>query len=158
MFSVWPIVDVDDLLSRLNETLDLLDYALVLATAAATLGQLKNTVTLAGQCPSAELCEAEYQRARYALQSRDDTPNLTWLRAVFFLHAYHENRQPGAVKSALYLREAIALAQLMDLQDENLNRHLSAEEVRLRRKIFWLLFVTERCVNSSVRAYPYAQC
>ncbi|KAH7117200.1 hypothetical protein B0J13DRAFT_570872 [Dactylonectria estremocensis] len=144
MFSVWPIVDTDNLISRLNDRSGLYDYALALATAAATMGQLKAALNLPGQCPSAELCEAECQRVHYALQSRNDSPNLTRLRAAFFLHAYHENRERGSVKSFLYLREAISLAQLMDLHDETSYEHIPADQARLRKRIFWLLFITER--------------
>ncbi|KAM5388015.1 hypothetical protein ACJA88_001275 [Fusarium oxysporum] len=39
MYSVWPIVDADDLVSRLDDKGDLYNYALALATAAATLDQ-----------------------------------------------------------------------------------------------------------------------
>ncbi|KAK2007464.1 hypothetical protein LZ32DRAFT_50102 [Colletotrichum eremochloae] len=147
MFPVWPIVDTGDLISRLKSKFDLYDYALALATAAATLSQLKATINLPGQCPSAELCEAECQRVRYTLQSRDDAPNLTWLRVAFFLHAYHENRQRGGVKSVLYLREAISLAELMGLYAETSHQPIPIQQVCLRRRIFWLLFITERYTN-----------
>lgn len=155
MFSVWPIVDTDNLISRLNDRSGLYDYALALATAAATMGQLKASLNLPGQCPSAELCEAECQRVHYALQSRNDSPNLTRLRAAFFLHAYHENRERGSVKSFLSLREAISLAQLMDLHDETSYEHIPADQARLRKRIFWLLFITERYVTLGPRITHY---
>lgn len=104
MFSVWPIVDVDDLLSRLNETFDLLDYALVLATAAATLGQLKNTVTRAGQCPSAELCEAEYQRARYVFNESLTPSHLEELSTVVHIASMFPTCTGGHRNSVVFAR------------------------------------------------------
>ncbi|KAH7222340.1 hypothetical protein BKA60DRAFT_566627 [Fusarium oxysporum] len=144
MYSVWPIVDADDLVSRLDDKGDLYNYALALATAAATPGQLKASASLPGQCPPADLCEAECQRVRYVLQCRDDEPNITWLRVAFFLHAYHENRLRGCTKSLLYLRKAISLAHLMDLHGESLDQHIPIDQLCLRKRMFWLLFVTER--------------
>lgn len=72
------------------------------------------------------------------------------MRTAFFLHVYHENLAPGGLKSLLYLREAITMAQIMELHRESSYEGLSDDEQQFRRRILWLLFVTERFVPSSV--------
>jgi hypothetical protein len=70
--------------------------------------------------------------------------NLNHLRIAFFLHVYHENLDPGGVKSLLYLRESITMAQIMGLHKEYSYRDLSPEEEQFRKRVVWLLFITER--------------
>lgn len=73
-----------------------------------------------------------------------DGLDLTALRTAFFLHVYHENMEPGGVKSLVFLREAITMAQMMGMHRESSYSCLPSEEQQLRRRILWLLFVTER--------------
>lgn len=89
--------------------------------------------------------EAECQRVRN-LQLAGSSANLNTLRIPFFLHVYHENLEPGGIKSLLYLREAITLAQIMHLHRESSYTSLPPSEQQIRRRILWLLFVTERGV------------
>lgn len=124
-------------------------YSLATAIAAATIAQLKQASTpMGGEPITGDFLEAECQRARslfkYGLQ-----PNLMTLRTSFFLHVYHENQQAGGGTSLLYLREAITIAQMMGLHREASYIGLSPKEQQLRRRILWLLFVTERFVVSS---------
>lgn len=72
--------------------------------------------------------------------------NLNNVRISFFLHVYYENQQSGGSESLLYLREAISLAQMMNLHRESSYANLSLEEQQIRRRVLWLLFVTERGV------------
>lgn len=44
----------------------------------------------------------------------------------------------------LHLREATAFAQILGMQDENTYLFGNAVETSRRRRLFWLLFVTER--------------
>ena len=92
---------------------------------------------------TASSMEEECQRSKLLI--KDGPPvNLNGLRIAFFLHIYHENQQPGGVKSLLYLREAITVAQILGLHRESTIVQLSVQEQQISRRILWLLFVTER--------------
>ncbi|KAI6312557.1 hypothetical protein MCOR34_005562 [Pyricularia oryzae] len=152
LFSVWPIVAVEEVMAELHRNAqDLSTYALANAIAAATVAQLK--LDGDGQTPSSATLEAEALRARRAIidgQGDDDDEepltSLDSLRTTFFLHIYHENQKPGGAKSLMYLREAITIAQMMRLHDEASYAGSSGPEQMMRRRILWLLFVTERGV------------
>jgi hypothetical protein len=148
LFPVWPIVAVEEVIAALQrDRHDVETFALALAVGAATMAQLKldrfkdNGVT--DDCTAASL-EAECQRTRVQLDG--ETANLNRLRTSFFLHIYHENLSPGGTKSLLYLREAITLAQIKGLDRARTCEMFDPAEDRLRRRILWLLFVTERGV------------
>jgi hypothetical protein len=145
MFPVWPVVRVEEVIARLqrNEE-DLENYALANAVGAATVAQLKLTrASLGGDAVTAEMMETECQRTR-SIDKAGGQVNLTTLRIAFFLHVYHENQDVGGIKSLLYLREAITIGQMMGLHKESSYLALSSEEQQIRRRILWLLFVTER--------------
>ncbi|KAK2040554.1 fungal-specific transcription factor domain-containing protein [Colletotrichum somersetense] len=149
LFPVWPIIAVEEIMASLSRDADDLEsYVLANAVGAATIAQLKLTTTDNDDPATASSMEAECQRSRMALQEREGGPpmNLNWLRTSFFLHVYHENQQPGGAKSLLYLREAITLAQIMGLHKESSYLALPLPEQQMKRRILWLLFVTERGV------------
>ncbi|KAJ4392313.1 hypothetical protein N0V93_005938 [Gnomoniopsis smithogilvyi] len=152
LFPVWPIIVVEDIIGNLlqnpadNET-----YALANAVCAAIIAQLK--LPFAGRTDdndpaTAATMAAECSRAKTSLRNSDDGPdmNLNMLRISFFQHIYHENMSPGGSKSLLFLREAITIAQIMGLHRKSTYISLPAEEQQMRRRIVWLLFVTERGV------------
>ncbi|KAF9879783.1 hypothetical protein CkaCkLH20_02594 [Colletotrichum karsti] len=149
LFPVWPIIAVEEIMASLHRDADDLEsYVLANAVGAATIAQLKLSTTDSNDPATASSMEAECQRSRMALQEREGGPpmNLNWLRTSFFLHVYHENQQPGGAKSLLYLREAITIAQIMGLHKETSYMSLPLPEQQMRRRILWLLFVTERGV------------
>lgn len=152
LFPVWPILSAEAVISRLLQgPTDTTTYALANAVCAAIIAQLKlpfegrtddndpaTAASMAGEC----------ERAKTELKQRDDGPdmNLDMLRISFFQHIYHENLSPGGSKSLLFLREAITIAQIMNLHRESSYTNLPIEQQRIRRRILWLLFVTERGV------------
>ncbi|KAE8424004.1 fungal-specific transcription factor domain-containing protein [Aspergillus pseudocaelatus] len=147
MYPVWPIVNVEEMVSALqrdtvnsdNET-----YALSTAVAAATIAQLRlEQGPGAGETITAEMLAAECLRARNLCDYRSQV-NLNSIQTSFFLHVYYENQKPGGSESLLHLREAISIAQIMGLHRESSYNSLSFEEQQLRRRVLWLLFVTER--------------
>jgi hypothetical protein len=115
-------------------------YALANAVGAATIAQLK--LNDAGECTASSM-EEECQHAK-SMNRNGAVVNLNGLRTSFFLHVYHENQEPGGTKSLLYLREAITMAQIMGLHKESSYINLSSSEQQIRRRVLWLLFVTER--------------
>lgn len=152
LFPVWPILVVEDVIgSLLQNPADNETYALANAVCAAIIAQLK--LPFAGRTDdndpaTAASMAAECSRAKTSLRSSDDGPdmNLNMLRISFFQHIYHENMSPGGSKSLLFLREAITIAQIMGLHRKSTYLSLPAEEQQMRRRIVWLLFVTERGV------------
>jgi Fungal specific transcription factor domain len=137
-------VAADDVTAALykNEE-DTLTYALANAVGAATVAQLK--LNSLADTASASSMEAECHRIKN-LECHGQFASLDTLKIAFFLHVYHENLEPGGVSSLSYLREAITLAQIMGLHRESTYTRLSSSDQELRRRIFWLLFVTERYV------------
>lgn len=126
---------------------DMETYALANAIGAATIAQLKLSRSESDSA-AGNAMEVECQRARGLMGQKT---SLNALRTAFFLHVYHENQQPGGIQSLLYLREAITLAQVMGLHRESSFNGLQAGEQQIRRRVLWLLFVTERYV----RIYPF---
>ncbi|KAJ0413758.1 fungal-specific transcription factor domain-containing protein [Aspergillus carlsbadensis] len=149
MYPVWPVVHVDNLIAGLQRDSEGTDYetrALATAVAAATMAQLrlgKNCVS--DRSITADVFASECLRARQCPEYRSIV-NLNTVRTAFFLHVYYENQQPGGSESILYLREAISLAQMMFLHREASYAGLDHEEAQIRRRVLWLLFVTERGV------------
>ncbi|PYH74342.1 Zn(II)2Cys6 transcription factor [Aspergillus vadensis CBS 113365] len=149
MYPVWPIVDVENVMSSLQQDVEENDhetYALATAVAAATIAQLRlGQNSLPDKSVTAETFAAECMKARRSCDYRSRL-NLNNVRTAFFLHVYFENHQSGASESLLYLREAITLAQMMCLHREVSYAGLPSEEQQMRRRVLWLLFVTERGV------------
>ncbi|KAK4191024.1 major facilitator superfamily domain-containing protein [Podospora australis] len=148
LFPVWPIVSVEEIIAALHrDTDDVETYTLAVAIGAATVAQLKlsrfKDPSITDNLTATDL-ETECQRTRGALSSA--STSLSRLQTSFFLHIYHENQVPGGTESLLYLREAISLAQIMGLHRPSSYLELHPTEDRLRRRILWLLFVTERGV------------
>lgn len=125
---------------------DMESYSLANAVGAATIAQLKLERSNNDDIAAAAAMESECQRARGFLQrdGREPPVNLNALRISFFLHVYHENKSPGGFRSLLYLREAITIAQIMGLHKTAAYEFLPSVEQQMRRRILWLLFITER--------------
>lgn len=154
LFPVWPILAAEDVIgSLLRDPAGVETYALANAVCAAIIAQLKLPFegrTDDGDPASAASMAAECQRAKASLLggagAGGPDMDLDMLRISFFQHIYHENLSPGGSKSLLFLREAITTAQIIGLHRRSSYASLPAEEQQMRRRILWLLFVTERGV------------
>ncbi|KUI64837.1 putative sucrose utilization protein SUC1 [Cytospora mali] len=152
LFPVWPILAAEDVIASLfKDPADLATYTLANAVCAAIIAQLKLPFegrTDDNDPATAASMAAECARTKALLQDRDDGPDATlnMLRIAFFQHIYHENQTPGGKKSLMFLREAITIAQIMGLHRKSSYALLSPDEQQIRRRILWLLFVTERGV------------
>lgn len=133
LYPIWPIVDVHILRDGLLAETDPQCHLLATAIRLATKAQLQGEALSATEAPPAGL-------------EHCDSLDLDGLRISFFLHIYHENQSPGGVKSLLYLRQALTLAQILRLDRESSYAGLPESEQQMRRRILWLLFVTERGV------------
>jgi hypothetical protein len=129
-------------------------YCFLTALSAAVIVQLNVTESLSGlnsQALNPEMmplsCSASFF-ARESLRARGDcdfiecADEYTTLSS-FFLFAYYGNMEQS--RSAwYYLREAISFALSLGLDDPETYLGLDAETHQRRRRLFWLLFVTER--------------
>ncbi|KXL41857.1 MAG: hypothetical protein FE78DRAFT_116442, partial [Acidomyces sp. 'richmondensis'] len=149
MFPVWPIVNVEEVVAALqtdSEAKDFETHALATAIASATFGQLRlDQSSLSNSTVTTNDFATACLRARNMWDYKAQV-NLNTVRTSFFLHVYYENQDSGGSQSLLYLREAITSAQMMGLHRESSYADLSLEEKQIRRRVLWLLFVTERGV------------
>jgi hypothetical protein len=153
MYPVWPVIDVDRLSSALTtDENDCESCALVFAVCASTGAQLQLTSTtqewtevgLLKEIGSTTLAdrfcaEAERYRSEYDYRESSTTEAIL---VPLFLHFYYAAKGKKQTASFL-LREAVSLCQLLALDEEDTYQNIDPEE-SYRRRIFWLLYVTER--------------
>jgi len=84
--------------------------------------------------------EAERSRAKVDYK---ENATVHCILIPFFLHMYYSSTRRHFT-ATLLLREALTLCELLDLDKESMDGTLDVEEQKFRRKVFWLLFVTER--------------
>ena len=148
MYPVWPIIDdADALIANLDHTMaEDETFALIFAVCAATGVQLRledqAIAQIWQQAGTTDQFASETERVRKNLGSQE-SPSLASIMVPFFLHVYYSGRNKK-VAAALCLREALTLCELLDLDKEQAYASLPYAEQVHRRKIFWLLFVTER--------------
>lgn len=61
----------------------------------------------------------------------------------FFLFCYHGNHERHE-RAWYYLQESITMAENLNLDDEEAYKKLNSVEAQWRRRLYWLLFITER--------------
>ncbi|KAJ5625272.1 C6 transcription factor [Penicillium lagena] len=142
LYYLWPVIDVEDLGSRLA---DAGAYALCTALGAVTLSRVVHPSLISEELdPRAEsdklVTESEKARAQVLYQ---ENPSTDILLTSFFLHVHCSNR--GQIcKATLLLREAITFAQLLGFDQPKHYANLPKSEAQLHLRIVWLLFITER--------------
>lgn len=141
LFPLWPIVDAAELKDSLasgSARPGSSSQRLADAVALATVGQLKLVTDWKGDAQACRRRDVAGGPDAEFANPLDD------LRISFFLHVYYENLEGGGNNALLYLREAITHAQILRLEHESTYAKLSEMEQQLYRRVFWLLFVTER--------------
>ncbi|KAL7958238.1 fungal-specific transcription factor domain-containing protein [Trichoderma compactum] len=156
LFPIMPVVNDRELLAdslRLDE-LSPSRYAFLLSLCAATRIQLKldnaeeydetsvgiNTSLDSPLTGEALLTAAEQARLQFNVV---DDLSLDTLLTSFFLFAGYGNLEKHT-HAWFYLNQAISLALSMGLHSELAYGNLEEGEREIRRRTFWLLFVTER--------------
>lgn len=156
LFPIMPVVNDRELLTdslRLDE-LSPSRYAFLLSLCAATRIQLKldnaeeydetsvgiNTSLDSPLTGEALLTAAEQARLQFNVV---DDLSLDTLLTSFFLFAGYGNLEKHT-HAWFYLNQAISLALSIGLHSESAYSNLEESEREIRRRIFWLLFVTER--------------
>ncbi|KAF5602566.1 transcription activator amyR [Fusarium pseudocircinatum] len=155
LYPIMPVVD-DDILADAARLDDIppARYALILAICAATRMQLRLDKRidncendLNAQIPAEPRLTgdmlvnlAETSLRQYSVI--DDT-TLDSVLVSFFLFASYGNLNDPR-HAWFYLNQSITLAQSLDLTKESGYYGLPPEQREKRRRVFWLLFVTER--------------
>ncbi|KJK65437.1 specific transcription factor domain protein [Aspergillus parasiticus SU-1] len=157
LFPIMPIVRQDQLQQDCHqpERLSPQRYAFIAALCAATHIQLK----LDGEAPGPEAVSAQASLDGHPMLSGEellaeavrarkeynvvDEINMENLLTSFFLFAAYGNldRQDQAW---FYLCQTTSMVFTLGLQRESTYSKLSVEEAEEKRRVFWLLFVTER--------------
>jgi hypothetical protein len=122
------------------------DYILLTALSGATMIQLNlSPPDGSGSSFSAEAFIEECLLERYR---SDHLGNVTRSAVItsFYLFVYFSHLEKH-YKGWYYLQEAISFAQAMDLDDDEVVSELDTEESQWSRRLFWLLFITERYVK-----------
>jgi hypothetical protein len=163
LYPIMPVIRPDQVLNDCSEPEKLTPqrYAFIASLCAATHVQLKldgaeaKTDASFGHAssdgPSAMsgeelLAEAVNARKEYDISEKIDTENLL---TSFFLFAAYGNldRQDQAW---FYLSQSTTMAYTLGLHRESSYSKLDGMEAEERRRIFWLLFVTERYVQLGI--------
>ncbi|KAJ5634557.1 hypothetical protein N7528_002399 [Penicillium herquei] len=155
-YSVWPVVNADVLLERLDDVIpestshdDENVACLVTALCAATMAQLHLAPVMDGSrtVDSIAMAQACLQiRAR--CESHREHLDISSLLVAFFLHVYHAkvNQRTSAM---MYIQEAISGARILRLDEARLSRGRVGSEVdddliANMELVFPLLWVSER--------------
>jgi len=145
-YSLWPVVDRSDLSTRLENKSDVAAYALGAALGAVVLERWSRLGILSEEVASISLNseqlaeESESARKQILYQ---ELPTIDVLLSCFFLHIHAANN--GQItKASLLLREAITLAQLLELDQAKNYIKRSDNEAQLDLRVFWMLYITER--------------
>jgi Fungal specific transcription factor domain len=148
MYAVWPVVDRTALIVKLNENPnDVEIWALAYSVCAATGAQLRLDSAFGATSDLEDYSiidrfamEAERSRAMFDYK---ESATVNCILISFFLHMYYSSKKKRFT-ATLLLREALTLCELLDLDKEAMYATLDLEEQKFRRKVFWLLFITER--------------
>ncbi|KAG7061946.1 AflYd/sugR/sugar regulator [Colletotrichum scovillei] len=171
---VWPILNVEDLKSRLvhNPAGDRSAWALAGAVCATVIAQLRLSQIRSAKQDTAttDLSSVAESFARHAQRLRDqffyrEDFSTESLLTAFFLHIYFTIT--GRIRTAiLYLHETIAQLHLQDLHLTETLASLADEQKELVLRIYWLVFVSEKtfCVQncfptslSPIQAWPSSE-
>lgn len=163
-YSLWPVLSVTHLVTKLTilepgEVLDQegsVSYALCLAVCAA----ISRKIAFISEDPNIIHLPTGVRGRDYvlaALRIRNEYehllhPTSETLLTSFFLYVYYFHNEGGINAAITYLREAISMAQIMNLQDPDTYLNKSPTEVHRLRKIYYILLVTERymCIEKGM--------
>ncbi|CAK4032642.1 sucrose utilization SUC1 [Lecanosticta acicola] len=150
MFAIMPVIDrniyLDPNLYTNSRPMTSELYCFLCALCAATVVQLDESIP---QPPSpfpstrADLLFAEEcLRERKTFDYVEQMSTLS-LMTSFFLFAYYGNHEKHA-QAWHYLQESITFSENLEMDDEDLYQKLDPMESQWRRRLYWLLFITER--------------
>jgi hypothetical protein len=124
-------------------------YAFLCALCAATIVQLDAAIAVPEMEPlpgrptsAAEMFIEECLKIRQEVDYIGNPTTVTVMTS-FFIFAYYGNKENGD-KAWHYLQESISFIETLEMDDENSMLKLDQLEAQWRRRLYWLLFITER--------------
>lgn len=150
MFPIMPVIDsriyLDPSFFADSGTLSSDMYCFLCALCAATIVQLDASraqpaplhLTKNADDTFAEEC----LRERRSFDYMEPVSTLS-IMTSFFLFAYYGNHEQHG-KAWHYLQESITFSETLDMDQEQSYAKLDPVEAQWRRRLYWLLFITER--------------
>ncbi|KAI4748358.1 hypothetical protein E4T50_01413 [Aureobasidium sp. EXF-12298] len=127
-------------------------YAFLCAICAATIVQLDAAISVPDMEPlpgrptsAADMFIEECLRVRREFDYVGNATTVTVMTS-FFIFAYYGNKE-SSEKAWHYLQESISFIENLDMDDENSMLKLDPLEAQWRRRLYWLLFITERAYS-----------
>lgn len=150
MFPIMPVIDrsvyLDHNLYATCNSWSPDTYCFLCALCAATIVQLDASIPqpspLVPNKATDDFFAEECLRERKLYDYVDSASTLS-IMTSFFLFAYYGNHEQHA-KAWYYLQESITYCESLNLEDEQSYGKLDPVEAQWRRRLYWLLFITER--------------
>nr|OQO28517.1 hypothetical protein B0A51_06524 [Rachicladosporium sp. CCFEE 5018] len=150
MFPIMPVIDptiyLDPHFYSNPNPLSSETYCFLCALCATTVVQLDASVPAPPQLrpgyDNAAIFAEECLRERYSYDFMLDSSPISVLTS-FFLFCYEGNHE-RYIKAWYFLSECITAAENLGLADEYAYHALDPVEAQWRRRLYWLLFITER--------------
>ena len=150
MFPIMPVIDqtvyLDPAFCNNSQLWSVEQYCMLCAICAMTIVQLDASIPqpppLHPTKSTDEIFAAECLRERENFDFVENTSPLN-VMASYFLFAYHGNKEKHA-KAWYYLQECISFVENLNMEDEATYAKLEPNEEQWSRRLYWLLFVTER--------------
>lgn len=121
-------------------------YCFLSALCAATIVQLDESIPQPPQLHpgkhSDDLFAEECLRERKTFDPVERVTPLSVMTS-FFLFCYYGNHEKH-LQAWHYLQESITYSEILDMDDETSYAKLEPVEMQWRRRLYWLLFITER--------------
>lgn len=156
LFFIMPIIDrqiyLDPHLYDSSTCLTSETYAFLCSLCAATIVQLDAATRVPGLDPlpgrpssTSEMFIEECLKTRREFDYIGNPTTITVMTS-FFIFAYYGNKEQSE-KAWHYLQESISFAENLDMDDESTMLELNTVEAQWRRRLYWLLFITERYIS-----------
>lgn len=149
MFAIMPIIDKNIYLNPAfysHGTLSAEVYCFLSALCACTIVQLDDSIPQPPPIhPSQhndDFFAVECLRERKTFDTIEHISPFSVMTS-FFLFCYYGNHEKH-LQAWHYLQEAITFAEILDMDDEASYAKLDPIEMQWRRRLYWLLFITER--------------
>lgn len=154
LYGIWPLLTAEDLIQRLeDETVSPELYSLATALCAATLSNLNQSVAHESlrEPLTAESLVNESRRVRATFDYMESV-TLNTILTSYFLHIFYGRQTSRSQTATFYIREAITFAHLFGMHIEEMYAHHSVKDQQVMRKLYYLLFMTERylCIQNGL--------
>ncbi|KAI4716340.1 hypothetical protein E4T48_07486 [Aureobasidium sp. EXF-10727] len=170
LYFIMPVVDeqiyLDPYMYSSTNYMPPETYAFLCALCAATIVQLDAAIQVPEMEPlpgrptsAADMFLEECLKVRREFDYIANATTVTVMTS-FFIFAYYGNKE-SSEKAWHYLQESISFIENLEMDDENSMLKLEPLEAQWRRRLYWLLFITERAYSiqrrKNCRLHPTIQ-